>query len=123
MAGEPLAQLLRWTEEFLADASINADILDEPSSDDPSYLSFWLRSRTGSLTGVLIPTALQGPPRRAALGDQVQEFIHEELAVSGRPVRWPECPAHPGSHPLAAVVSDGDAGWACPHTHEVLRSL
>jgi hypothetical protein len=123
MSGAAESEFIGLARRFLADASLDVDILDQPATDDPSYISFWLSSSTKALTGVLIPRESPGSPQRVTLGDQVQEFIHEELAVLGRPAVWPECPAHPGSHPLIAVLSDGDAVWACPRTHEALLMI
>lgn len=54
------------------------------------------------------------PQRIAGVADQVQEWAVEELWRTGRPATWPECPWHPGSHPMTAVARDGRAGWTCP---------
>ena len=36
---------------------------------------------------------------------------------------WPPCPEHPHTHPLAAVVREGDAVWMCPATEAVVSEI
>jgi hypothetical protein len=50
------------------------------------------------------------------LADQVQDEMVERLWQLGRPATWPECPEHPGTHPLTALRIDDRAMWACPRT-------
>ena len=56
------------------------------------------------------------PQRIASVADQVQEWAVEELCAVGRPTNWPPSPQHPHSHPLSAVVQEGQAVWSCPKT-------
>ena len=75
-----------------------------------------LRSADGSGLGVSVMTGESRPQRIASVADQVQEWAVEELCSVGRPTNWPQCPHHPSSHPLSAVVRDGRAVWTCPAT-------
>jgi hypothetical protein len=73
-----------------------------------------LRSDFGQL-GVSIVATDSEDAQLVSLADQIQEFVHEQvLHKAGLPVVWPECPLHPGSHPLQAVEDDlvGPA-WQC----------
>jgi hypothetical protein len=54
------------------------------------------------------------------VADQVQEWAVEELCSVGRPTNWPQCPRHPQSHPLVAVLREGLAVWVCPKTADVV---
>jgi hypothetical protein len=67
--------------------------------------------------GVWVALAESAAERVASLAEQVQEWEVEALAAAGRPATWPECPAHPASHPLEpAVAADGAATWRCPRS-------
>ena len=62
---------------------------------------------------------LDGSPagQVAQLAERLQEWEMEELWKAGRPTDWPECPDHPGTHPLDPDVNDKDvAVWRCPRT-------
>jgi hypothetical protein len=62
--------------------------------------------------------------RLAALAEQVQEWEVEALAAAGRPATWPECPEHPGSHPLQSWAEDGErAVWRCPRSQRVVCGI
>jgi hypothetical protein len=64
-----------------------------------------------------VALAQSAAERVAGLAEQVQEWEVEALAGAGRPATWPECPAHPASHPLEPAVSaDGAATWRCPRS-------
>jgi hypothetical protein len=63
------------------------------------------------------------PERIASVTDQVQDWAVEELGSIGGPTNWPQCPQHPDSHPLAAVVREGRAVWHCPKTGPVVSEI
>jgi hypothetical protein len=52
--------------------------------------------------------------RVVAVADQIQEIVIEALWGQGRSTTWPECPSHPGSHPLQAASQSGAPTWVCP---------
>ncbi|HEY6494817.1 MAG TPA: hypothetical protein VIZ43_16210 [Trebonia sp.] len=67
--------------------------------------------------GVSVALASSQAERLARLAGQVQEWEVEELCALGRPATWPECPTHPGTHPLEPVVGDDSAAlWRCPRS-------
>lgn len=57
------------------------------------------------------------------LADQVQDEMVQRLWQLGRPATWPECPDHPGTHPLRAVRTDDRAMWACPRTGRPIAAI
>ena len=55
--------------------------------------------------------------RVVSLADQMQEIVIEQLWGRGDSATWPECPDHPGGHPLKAAELDVfGPSWACPAT-------
>lgn len=64
--------------------------------------------------GVWVDLTLTEVEQLAMVADQVQEFVVEDLPSHQLPTNWPRCPEHPDNHPMAAVVQDGRAVWACP---------
>jgi hypothetical protein len=52
------------------------------------------------------------------LADRIQTIIMEE-----RQQMVPDCPLHPGSHPLQSDVVNGIAAWVCPQTNSVIRYM
>jgi hypothetical protein len=66
-----------------------------------------------------------GSPEEAAqLAEQVQEWEVEQLCWAGRSATWPECPEHPGSHPLEPVAAGaGIAVWRCPRSQRVAGAI
>lgn len=59
----------------------------------------------------------------AMVADQFQDWAVEELCSMGRSTSWPECPIHPRSHPLAAVVDGTRAVWRCPKSEQVIAEI
>lgn len=72
----------------------------------------------GSGVGIGVWPGGDDAERVARVADQVQDWAVEALWAAARPAVWPECPAHPGSHPLRAGVRGGVAVWSCPRTGE-----
>ena len=67
--------------------------------------------------------ARSGAEQVARVAEAVQEWEIEELAAVGRPATWPECPDHPDSHPLDAVVDGGKAVWRCPRSGRAISAI
>lgn len=114
---EALTPVLR---DLAATGSVRPAVRDEQWSDYPGQLTAMLFSPDGTGQGV---SAMTGDPlaeRIASVADQVQEWVVEELCSLGRPTNWPPCPEHPHSHPLSAVLRDGQAGWACPKSGQII---
>ncbi|MFC7306476.1 hypothetical protein ACFQVC_19895 [Streptomyces monticola] len=64
-----------------------------------------------------------GAEQLAHLAEQAQEWAVEALWGAGRPAVWPQCPAHPDSHPLEAGVRGGTAVWSCPRGRGVFAGI
>jgi hypothetical protein len=77
------------------------DILDEQERDFDGRVSAMLYGPDGSGMGVSAMAGEPLPKRIASVADQVQEWAIEAHWHASRPATWPECPEHPGSHPLA----------------------
>ena len=70
-----------------------------------------------------VPAEANLADRVAALADQVQDFVVEDLPRQNRSTAWPECPDHPNRHPLGAGVEGDHAVWRCPTTGSVVREI
>lgn len=77
----------------------------------------------GSGQGVDVAEHQSAAEQVADLADQVQGWAVEELCARLRPAVWPECPAHPDSHPLEAGVVKGVAVWSCPRSRQVVAPV
>jgi hypothetical protein len=103
--------------------SVVPAVRDEQWAGVEGQVTAMLYSPGGWGQGVWAMTSEALPERIAAVADQVQEWAVEELCSIGRPTNWPQCPEHPGAHPLAPVVSDGRAVWTCPKTGDVVAEI
>ena len=110
---EALAPVLRDLEDS---GSVIPQVRDDQWSAVAGQVTAMLVSPDGTGQGVSVMTGESMVERIAAVADQVQEWAVEELCAVGRPTNWPQCPLHPGSHPVSAVVRDGRALWICPAT-------
>jgi hypothetical protein len=99
------------------------DVRDRQWSDVPGQVTAMLHDVDGTAQGVSAMAAEPLPQRIASVADQVQEWAVEALWRAGRPATWPECPGHPGSHPLAATVRENHAVWICPKTGRVAHEI
>jgi len=71
----------------------------------------------GSGTGISVMAEQTDAARVVSLADQMQEIVIEQLWGRGDSATWPECPDHPGGHPLKAAELDVfGPSWACPAT-------
>jgi len=94
---------------------VAAQVRDEPWASAPGQLSCQLRNPAdGSSRGIYVLAADSPAQRVASLADQVQEWTVEALWKAGFAATWPECPLHPGSHPLQAATTLDTAIWRCP---------
>ncbi|MHB1433828.1 MAG: hypothetical protein ACYCVZ_17160 [Streptosporangiaceae bacterium] len=69
---------------------------------------------------------LDGSPaeRVAQIAGRLQEWEMEELWKARRPTDWPECPDHPGTHPLDPDVNDNDVAiWRCPRSRREMSPI
>jgi hypothetical protein len=110
---EALAPVLR---DLANSGSVVPDVRDDQRSDFEGRATAMLLSPGGWYQGVFAMTGEPLPQRIASVADQVQEWAVEELCSVARPTNWPQCPQHPESHPLSAVVWEGRAVWSCPRT-------
>ena len=90
-------------------------------TDDPSAMLVDPVDGTGF--GVSMAPADPEAAQLAAVADQVQEWVVEALWRRGRSTSWPECPAHPNSHPLTPLVVAERAVWTCPATASVVAEI
>jgi hypothetical protein len=76
-------------------------------------LSFrrWCGTHQAVGTGVHVRAQESLVDRIVSVADRIQEVAIEALWFARLPVTWPECPLHPNSHPLAAVVVDSRPMW------------
>ncbi len=117
---EALTPVLRDLENS---GSVRPDVRDGAESGWPRQLMAMLYSPGGSGQGVMVLAGDPLPDRIASVADQVQEWAVEELCSVGRPTNWPQCPRHPDSHPLSAVVRDNRAVWTCPKAGDVVSKI
>lgn len=99
------------------------EIRDEQWSSFPGQVTAMLWAADGSGQGVSAMAAEPLAQRIASVADQVQDWAVEELCRTHRPATWPECPWHPDSHPLAAMIREGQAVWACPQSDRATSSI
>jgi hypothetical protein len=112
--------------DMRSSGAIVPDVLAEAHQDlGPDCLPAWILSpgSSGSAWGIRVEVGLPVPERLAGLADQLQEWEVEELAATGRPATWPECPEHPDSHPLAPRASGDQAVWCCPRSGHVISAI
>jgi hypothetical protein len=102
---------------------ITLRLSEELVDSDPAYESLWMLSEGESRTGLLAPLAMAQPERIVHIADQAQEFILEELGRLGLPAAWPECPEHPGSHPLEPTLASGGPHWVCPKSGDTVAPI
>jgi hypothetical protein len=114
---EALAPVLR---DLQATGAIVPEVREEARDDRAGEaVAAWVASDDGGGMGVWV--SLTGSPaeRVAQLAEQLQEWEVEQLCWAGRSATWPECPEHPGSHPLEPAVARDIAVWRCPRSQRV----
>jgi hypothetical protein len=115
---EALEPVLR---DLTTSGAVRPEIRDEPWADDePSAM---LYGHDGSGQGVWVQADDALAERVATVTDQVQEWVIEELWSLHRPATWPECPAHPDTHPLQPIAKSDRACWICPATRDEIAEI
>jgi hypothetical protein len=87
------------------------------------YADGWVWAPDGTGTGIRIEVDAPLADRVADTADRVQDAAIEALWYEGLSPTWPECPRHPNSHPLEAVVVLGRAVWRCPSTTDAVAEV
>lgn len=88
-------------------------VIDNDWTDIPDLATAALLSRLGR-TGISVHRLAPEDEQVAAIAEQVQEVVIEDLWIEGQPTNWPQCPNHRATHPLTAATRDGVAVWICP---------
>jgi hypothetical protein len=109
--------------DILTSGAVLPVIQDEAYPEDDETFCVWLWGSDGTGLGVWIYEARLGAEQVAWVAEQVQDWEIEELAAVGRSATWPVCPDHPDSHPLDAVVDDGNAVWRCPRSGRTISAI
>lgn len=102
-------------EPVLRDVSATTDVsLTVGASDqaDEHGPYVWIGTSDGGATMVRINATDTVAERVAAVADQVQEIVIEELWT--RASNWPMCPAHRSTHPLQVGMTPAGPWWTCP---------
>lgn len=110
--------------DLATEQQVTAQVRDEEWASTPGQISARLSNPAdGSSMGIYV-LAQDGEARRiASLADQVQEWAVEALWSAGMSATWPECPLHPGSHPLLATTADDVAVWTCPKLGQQIAAI
>lgn len=95
----------------------------ERSDDHPQGPGLWLKEPDGSGLMITIAPGIREADQIARLADLAQEWAVEALWSARLPATWPTCPAHPGTHPLTAGVTNDQAVWCCPRTGDSLAPI
>lgn len=104
--------------------SLTAQVLDDQWASTPGQLSARLANATDRTSmGIYVMAADSEVQRIVSLADQVQEWAVEALWRAGLPATWPECPLHPGSHPLRAATIADEAVWICPKLDQEIAAI
>lgn len=106
-----------------AQRAIRPIVADEPWADVDGQESARLAWPDGSRVGIWVMREDSPAEQLATVADQIQDAEVEALAAASRSAVWPECPRHPDSHPLCAMVRGGAAVWACKVTSEPIALI
>ena len=116
--------------DMRSSGAIVPDVLEQAHDDlGPDYVFAWIQppdsasSQDVGSRSICNQVSLPPPERLADLADQLQDWEVEELAATGRPATWPQCPQHPDSHPLAPQARGDQAAWCCPATGQVIEAI
>jgi hypothetical protein len=101
--------------------TVAPEIRDDYAEGD--LVGIWLYEPDGTGRAVSVPRGLAPAEQVVHLADQVQEWAVEALWRAGDSAVWPQCPLHPGTHPLASRLIGGRAAWTCPRTGTVVASI
>ena len=85
----------------------------------------WLAILTASdesSHGFYIDLSLTRAQLVCSIAESTQEWVFDEMQRAGR-TNWPQCPLHPRTHPLQAVLSKGIPQWACPSENIAISEI
>ncbi|MEJ7628458.1 MAG: fumarylacetoacetase [Nocardioidaceae bacterium] len=92
-----------------------------PTPDDQDHVM--IRDRDGSAFGVDTGLSDDAAEQLWHVSDRLQDGLHESLWSAGLSAVWPECPEHPGTHPLQVRLIAAGVFWVCPKTAAVVASV
>lgn len=98
-------------------------VTTEPPDFDDHTSCVWITSDGTSKAGIWSRAELPPADRLALVASDVADWLVECLAAAGLPATWPECPLHPGSHPLDPRAAAAGAEWTCPRTGEAVAAV
>jgi hypothetical protein len=93
--------------------AVPIEIRDEEWSSFPGQLTAMIYTQDGTGTGVSVMAYDELAQRVALAADQLQDIVVEALWTAERSTSWPECPIHPGTHPLNAELTAAGPMWRC----------
>lgn len=93
---------------------VTFEVEDERWSDHPGQRTAFLAGPQRERVAIYVMAGESYQARIAHVAEQVQEWAIEYLWGQRKQAVWPQCPEHPNTHPLSAVVHDGVAVWRCP---------
>lgn len=102
--------------DLLFSTGKSIEAVDPKGAEDAFGNTAWFRGWSGSRIGMPLDGYVSDDERDLLLAEQMQGFIQEELPGVGRSSAWPNCPAHPGTHPLVPSNHAKPLSWVCPHT-------
>jgi hypothetical protein len=109
--------------DMVASGAVMPAIQEEAFPEDDETFCVWLWGSDGTGMGVWIYLAQSDAEQVARVAEHVQDWEIEELAAVGRSATWPECPDHPDSHPLNAIVDGENAVWRCPRSGRLISAI
>jgi hypothetical protein len=116
-----LAVVLR---DLNATSTVMPQIEDRQWSSFPGQIAAFLQDPKFSHgRGISVMINESKVEQIVSLADQLQEWVVEALWLRGISAVWPQCPAHPDSHPLRATIMDNRAVWMCPTLEGVVAEV
>ncbi len=95
----------------------------EPAEFDGHADHVWITTDGTSKAGIWMRAELPPAERLAVVAGDVADWLVECLPAAGLPATWPECPRHPGTHPLDPRATAAGAVWTCPRTGEPVAAV
>lgn len=99
-------------------------VVEGPSPTPDGHDQVIIYDRDGS-GGFGVDTGLSDDPAEQLwhVADRLQDGLHDSLWSAGLPAVWPECPRHPGTHPLEVRVTAAGVSWVCPKISVVVAAV
>jgi hypothetical protein len=123
MDEELSAALVPVLRELRASCGVSADIRESSLASRWNPTAVMILDPDGFGQAVGVTSGRPYTEQVAELADQVQEWAVEALWRASLPAVWPECPAHPNSHPLKPEIRGDQAIWCCPHTGTMVAPI